>query len=145
HAIEEGVIDPRMMLSLGIRGPLNTPDDLDYAAEKGIEIISYSEAATEDGLDRLEAFIERLGDREVYLTFDIDCIDPAFAPGTGTPCCGGFTSGEAIDLLRAFAGVNLVGGDVVEVLPDRDHGEITALLASHVVFEMLALAAVRAM
>ncbi|HRP62177.1 MAG TPA: agmatinase [Phycisphaerales bacterium] len=143
HAIEEGLIDPSMMLSMGIRGPLNTADDLDYAEQHGIEIITLAEAATDDGLDRLEAFIERLGDRETYLTFDIDCVDPAYAPGTGTPCCGGFTSGEAFDLLRAFAGVNLVGADVVEVLPDRDHADITALLASHVIFEILALAAVR--
>ena len=83
----------------------------------------------------------RLGGDETYLTFDIDCIDPAFAPGTGTPCCGGFTSAEAFDLIRNCKGVNLVGADVVEVLPAMDPTKTTALLASHVIFEILALAA----
>lgn len=79
----------------------------------------------------------------MYVTFDIDCVDPAYAPGTGTPCPGGFTSAEAFALLRSASGANVVGGDVVEVLPMLDHAEITALLAAHVAFEILALAAIR--
>jgi len=75
----------------------------------------------------------------VYLTFDIDCIDPAYAPGTGTPSIGGFTSPEALALLRSLRGINLVGGDVVEVLPDRDPSGITSLLASHIMFEIICL------
>ena len=91
---------------------------------------------------RYESFLSRLLGDELYLSFDIDCVDPAFAPGTGTPCCGGFTSAEAFALLRRAAASNLVGADIVEVLPDRDHAEMTSLLASHVMIEILAAAAV---
>ncbi|MEM7228194.1 MAG: agmatinase [Planctomycetota bacterium] len=141
RAIEDGLIDPKRMLSLGIRGPLNTETDLDYAREHGIDIVRADQVFTEDGQRRIDAFLKRLGHDETYLTFDIDCVDPAYAPGTGTPCCGGFTSTEAMTLLRRCAGVNLVGADLVEVLPDRDVSDITALLASHVIAEVLALAA----
>lgn len=144
HAIEEGLIDPRRMVSIGIRGPLNTADDLHYAEEHDIQIVTYEDCTTDTGIVRIEDFLKRIAEDETYLTFDIDCIDPAFAPGTGTPCCGGFSTAEAFDLLRLCAGVNLVGADVVEVLPDRDPAGITALAASHVIFEILALAAVRA-
>ena len=87
------------------------------------------------------AFLKRLGDDEIYLTFDIDCIDPGYAPGTGTPSIGGFTSAQALALVRALRGINLVGGDVVEVLPDRDPIGITALLAAHIMFEIICLIA----
>ncbi|MHC4949068.1 MAG: arginase family protein [Planctomycetota bacterium] len=144
RAIEDGLIDPKRMLSVGIRGPLNTAVDLDYGRDRGVELVTYDAWRRGDGADRVAAFLRRLGDDEAYLTFDIDCVDPAFAPGTGTPCCGGFTAAEALDLLRGCAGVNLAGADVVEVLPDRDPAGVTSLLASHVLFEILALAAVRA-
>jgi agmatinase len=142
HAIDEGMIDPKRMVSIGIRGPLNTADDLSYADEHGIQIVTYEDCTTDAGITRIEDFLERIGSDETYITFDIDCIDPAYAPGTGTPCCGGFSTAEAFDLLRLCAGVNLVGADVVEVLPDRDPSGITALAASHVIFELLALSAV---
>lgn len=145
RAIEDGILDPGRMLSIGIRGPLNSANDLSYGREHGIDIVTYEQWRNGDGNARIASFLERLGDDEVYLTFDIDCIDPAFAPGTGTPCCGGFTSAEAFDLLRRCAGVNLVGADVVEVLPDRDPGGITALLAAHVMFEILGLSAISAL
>ena len=145
RAQEDGIIDLRRTLSVGIRGPLNASEDLSYGREHGIELVTFEQWRSGDGSKRIVEFLKRLGDDEVYLSFDIDCIDPAFAPGTGTPCCGGFTSAEAISLLRQCAGVNLVGADVVEVLPDRDVSGITALLASHIMFEMLCLPAVRAM
>ena len=144
HAIEEGLIDPKRMLTIGIRGPLNTADDLDYARDHGIEIVTYEDCTSDDGIARIEAFLDALGDDETYLTFDIDCIDPAFAPGTGTPNCGGFSSAEVFDLLRLCAGTNVVGADLVEVLPDRDPAGTTALLGAEVIFEVLALAAYRA-
>ncbi len=144
RAHEEGIIDASRMLTVGIRGPLNTVEDLEYAKEHGIEIVTCDQWRTGDGKQRISDFLKRLGDDEVYLSFDIDCIDPAFAPGTGTPSCGGFTSAEVFSILRQWAGVNLVGADVVEVLPDRDVAGITALLASHVIFEILSIAAVRA-
>ncbi len=139
RAIEEKLIDPKRMLSIGIRGPLNTLQDLDYAREHGITLITFDEWKFGDGAERIAAFMKRLGRDEAYLTFDIDCVDPAFAPGTGTPCCGGFTSAEVLHLLRQLKGSNIVGADVVEVLPDRDVSGITALLAAQVMVEALAL------
>lgn len=149
RAIERGYINPRRMLSIGIKGPLNTGDDLKYAAEHGVTIVTYEDWSQRDGQATISQFLRSLGDEETYLTFDIDCIDPAYAPGTGTPSIGGFTSAEALQLLRGLAGdgegagVNIVGADVVEVLPDRDVAGITALLAGHIIFEVVCLDAVR--
>jgi len=141
RAIEDGLIDPKRMLSIGVRGPLNSKSDLDFARDHGVQIITFDDWKWGDGEKRSAAFVKKLADAETYLTFDIDCIDPAFAPGTGTPCAGGFTSAEALHLLRRMAGANVAGADVVEVLPDRDVAGITALLASHILIEILALAA----
>lgn len=142
RAVEAGYIDPRRMLSIGIKGPLNTRTDLNYAKEHGVTIVTYEQLQRE-GTATIDRFLEALGDDEAYLTFDIDVIDPAYAPGTGTPSIGGLTSAEALSLLRRLDGVNVVGADVVEVLPDRDVAGITALLAGHVMFEILCLDALR--
>lgn len=142
RAIEDGLVDPHAMISIGIKGPLNTPKDLDFARDRGIEIVTYDRWSRE-GHAPIDAFMRRLAGRDAYLTFDVDCIDPAFAPGTGTPCPGGFTSAEVLTLLRALRGVNLVGADVVEVLPDRDPAGVTSFLAAHVAFEILALDAAK--
>lgn len=140
--IESGVLDPRRTISVGIKGPLNTADDLVYASAQGIELVTH-ERWRRDGDGPLRAFVGRVGGAPVYVSFDIDCVDPVYAPGTGTPCVGGFTSAEALALIRSCVGVNLVGADVVEVLPDRDVAGNTALLAAHVAFEIIALDAVR--
>lgn len=142
RAIEDGYLNPKRMLSIGIKGPLNTRHDLDYARENGITILTYEQVQRE-GTATIDRFVEDLGTEEVYLTFDIDCVDPAYAPGTGTPSVGGFTSAEVLALLRRLVGIDVVGADVVEVLPDRDLAQITALLAGHVIFEILCLAAAR--
>lgn len=145
RAIEEGIVDPKRMISIGVKGPLNSPDDLAYGRAQGIELVTYGDWRHRDGQSRIDAFLDRVraaGD-PVYVTFDIDAIDPAYAPGTGTPSPGGFTSVEAFELLRAARGVNVVGGDVVEVLPDMDPAGVTAFLASHILFEILALIALR--
>lgn len=142
RAVEDGYLNPKRMLSIGIKGPLNTSADLDYAKANGVELVTHAQWRRE-GPARIDRFARSLGDEPVYITFDIDCIDPAFAPGTGTPCLGGFTSAEAFELLRSLKGVNPVGADVVEVLPDRDVAGNTALLAGHVMFEILCLDAVR--
>jgi arginase family enzyme len=126
---------------VGIKGPLNRKDDLDFARDHGMTILTH-ERFERDGLATIAQFVRGLQGRPTYLTFDIDCIDPAFAPGTGTPCPGGMTSAQAFAALRACKGVQLCGADVVEVLPDRDVAGITALLAGHVVFEVLALGAI---
>jgi agmatinase len=141
RAIEAGIVNPRKMLSVGIKGPLNTADDLAFAKQQGVKIMTYADLHKKGTLDAspLRAFVKQLKQTPAYVTFDIDVVDPAFAPGTGTPCPGGLTSGEALDLLRALKGTNIVGADVVEVLPDRDPAGITAFLAAHVMFEVLAL------
>ena len=139
RAIEDRLIDPKRMLSIGIRGPLNTLSDLDYGRDHGITMITADDWLRGDGRERAASFVQSLGDDETYLSFDIDCVDPAFAPGTGTPCCGGFSSAEAFSILRSLAGVNLIGADIVEVLPDRDPTGVTALLAAHLIVEILAL------
>jgi agmatinase len=139
RAIEEGLVDPRAMLSIGVRGPLNRADDLDFARANGVTLITASEVHCGASRARIDAFVRALASRETYLTFDIDVLDPAFAPGTGTPCPGGLSAAQVFDLLRALRGVRLAGADVVEVLPDRDVSGNTALLAAHVMFEVLAL------
>lgn len=140
RAIEDGIINPRRMISLGIKGPLNTGSDLEYAAGHGVQVVMREELET-TGRTRLEHFVRDLGGAPTYVTFDVDVVDPAFAPGTGTPSIGGITSAESLSLLRMLNGLNIAGGDVVEVLPDRDHAGITALLAAHVAFEIIALTA----
>ncbi len=142
RAIEEGLIDPKRMLTVGVKGPLNTRKDLDYAKDKGVTLVTYDRWKRE-GEAPIREFVKRLGDDEAYLSYDIDAVDPAFAPGTGTPSIGGFTSAEALGLLRVLRGANIVGADLVEVLPDRDVAGITALLASQIIVEILALDAVR--
>ncbi|MEE3002517.1 MAG: agmatinase [Planctomycetota bacterium] len=139
RAIEDGLVNPKRMLSIGIRGPLNTPSDLDYGTEHGVRIITATEWFSGEGAERMDAFLAELGSDEVYLTFDIDCVDPSFAPGTGTPCPGGFSSRDALDLVRRCAGIQLAGADLVEVLPDRDPTGCTSLLAAHLLAEILAL------
>jgi agmatinase len=142
RAIEDGIVAPDRMLSIGVKGPLNSGDDLKFAAANGVRVLGPDEFRRE-GVKAAADFLRRVGDEPVYLTFDIDVVDPAFAPGTGTPSIGGFTSGEVLAALRLFKGANLVGADVVEVLPDRDVAGITSLLAAHVIFEILALDAAR--
>lgn len=142
RAIEDGLVDPKRMLSIGIKGPLNTASDLEFARDHGVTVLTYDDVRKQ-GAAPIAKFVKKLGAAPAYVTFDVDVVDPAFAPGTGTPSVGGFTSAEALDLVRACRGVNVVGADVVEVLPDRDVSGITALLAAHVAFEVLSLDAVK--
>ncbi len=141
RAIERGIIDPKRMISIGIKGPLNTATDLDFAKEHGVTIITREDWLS-TGPATLKAFLKTIADDPAYITFDIDAIDPAFAPGTGTPSIGGFSSTEALAMLRSLSGLQVCGGDVVEVLPDRDVAGNTALLAAHIAFEILCLSAV---
>lgn len=138
RAIEAGYIDPKAMISIGIRGTLNDPADLNYAKQQGVTLITFDEWR-KNGPQILAAFISKLAKRETYITFDVDAVDPAFCPGTGTPVAGGFTSAEALATVRSLRGINLVGADVVEVLPDRDVSEITATFAAQLLAEILGL------
>jgi agmatinase len=134
-AAKNGLVDPANSVQIGIR--TTNPDTL------GFNIID----APDVHASGVEAVVARtreiLGDRPVYLTFDIDCLDPSHAPGTGTPVCGGLTTHQAMAILRGLAGINVVGMDVVEVAPAYDVGEITALAGAHLAMEMLYLYARR--
>jgi agmatinase/guanidinopropionase len=143
HVIEEGLVDPARVLQIGIRGPLAAGDDLAFTRVNGVTVTTVDDLR----IGGLEAFIARLPafpDGPTYITFDIDCLDPAFAPGTGTPVPGGLTTYEVQRILRALKIGNLVGGDVVEVSPPYDCADITALAAVDVMFEMLSQMATRA-
>lgn len=142
RAVEEGLVDAGASTQAGLRGPLYASGDLDESRELGFA------ALTADELRALgaEAFgqlvTDRIGSRPVFLSFDVDFCDPAYAPGTGTPEIGGFTSAEAQALIRVLAGIALVGADVVETLPAYDGpGQPTALLAANIAWETLALVA----
>ena len=143
HALEEGLIAYGQLHQVGIRGPQGGARDAELGAVHGARVHTAEEIAHR-GVAAISAEIRHeVGDRPMYLSFDVDAVDPAFAPGTGTPVPGGLTSREALQLLRELAGVALVGMDVVEVCPPLDHADVTAQLAAHVLFEGLALAAVR--
>ncbi len=141
RALEEGLIDPRRMVQVGIRGPLYGPEDFALHDEHGIEVIRI-EAVKEHGLAWAVGRLGRLRGGPVYCSFDIDAVDPAYAPATGTPEVGGLTSYEALALVRALAGLGLVGADVVEVSPPYDGpGQVTALLAANLMFELVSVMA----
>ncbi len=127
-----------------MRGPLYAADDYDVARQLGLMLMSNDEMRQHSMTEVAAIVRERVGGGPTFLTFDIDKIDPAYAPGTGTPEVGGVTSWEALQLLRGLQGINFVVFDIVEVLPAYDHGQITALLAANVAFEMLTLVAARA-
>lgn len=142
RAVEEGLIAKDAYLQIGIRGPVSAPEDYADASRAGAEMLLIGEAlemGTSAIVDRIHA---KMGNRKVYVTLDIDATDPAYAPGTGTPEVGGFTSFQMLQMVRGLKGLNLVGFDLVEVNPQYDHGDITALLAANLVFEFLSLLAV---
>ena len=137
RASEEGLIDLTASTHVGIRGPLYGPEDLRDDARLGFAIISSAEIESE-GLPRaIERMLTRLGDHPTYISVDVDVLDPAHAPGTGTPEAGGMTSRELLAMIRALRAVNLVGADVVEVAPAYDHAQITAIAASHIAYEII--------
>ncbi|HEU4657714.1 MAG TPA: agmatinase [Capillimicrobium sp.] len=143
RALEEGLIDPHRSLLAGMRGPLYAASDLDEPRSWGFEIVTTDELRTWTPARYGDRVRERVGDGPAYLSFDIDVLDPAFAPGTGTPEVAGLLPHEALGFLRALAGLSFVGFDVVEVSPQFDGpGQVTALHAAAVAYELLALAAV---
>ncbi|PYQ79868.1 MAG: agmatinase [Acidobacteria bacterium] len=137
RAIEEGLVDGRRFVQVGIRGPMYGEDDFDFHREHGITVVDIDQVK-DRGVAWTIDEIRRIVTGPAYMTFDIDGVDPAFAPGTGTPEVGGLTSHEAIRLVRGLRGLSLVGGDIVEVAPLFDGpGQITAVLAANVMFEFL--------
>jgi agmatinase len=142
HAIREGLIEPARSVQIGIRSPVQR-DVWDWTIEQGMTIIS-AQDVHEAGPAVIAARITKIvGSGPAYLTFDVDALDPAFAPGTGTPEIGGLASWQAQAILRRLGAIDFAGMDVVEVAPAYDHSEITALAAASVVWEYLALASVR--
>ena len=137
NAVEEGLLRTRDVLEIGIRGPLTEAHDLTFAEQHGFRVISPRQVKR--NLDLSCASISALaGTGPVYVSFDMDALDPAYAAGTGTPVPGGLSSFEALELVRALSGLHVVGMDVVEISPDHDPSGNTALLAATVLAEMLA-------
>jgi len=143
RAFEEGLLLEDKSMHVGIRGPVYDRDDFVRDHEFGFQIIRCSDLDV-IGVDAvIQRVKDRLGDAPVYVSIDIDVLDPAYAPGTGTPETGGLHSRELLALLRGLNGINIVGGDVVEIAPAYDHASITALAGATVVFDLLALMANR--
>jgi guanidinobutyrase len=137
RAFEEGLLAPEKVVQIGLRGSGYAADDFDWSRRQGFRVVP-AEACWHRSLTPLMAEIrEQMGDAPVYLSFDIDGLDPAFAPGTGTPEVGGLSVWQGLEIVRGCHGLNLVGGDVVEVSPPYDRSGNTALLAANLLFEML--------
>ena len=139
RAVEEGLIDPARSTQMGMRGGVYGPGDFDECREMGFTLLPWEDLA-QLGTEAVAAAVGRATGK-AFLTFDIDFVDPAFAPGTGTPECGGPSSMQALALVRACRGLDLASGDVVEVLPDLDVSHLTATLAATVANEILTLVA----
>ena len=141
RASEEGLLDPEHCLHVGIRGPLYAPTDLSDDKVLGFQVLSCDDFQLQGLATMIERMRARIGDAPVYVSVDIDVLDPAHAPGTGTPEAGGLTSRELLHCLRNLKGVNIVGADIVEVAPAYDHAEITGIAAAHVGYELLSVLA----
>ena len=142
RASEEGLIDPERSMHVGIRGPLYGEQDLTADGVLGFQVIHTDDYQIQGLATVIERMRARLGEGPVYVSVDIDVLDPAHAPGTGTPEAGGLTSRELLHTLRALVGADIVGADIVEVAPAYDHAEITGIAAAHVAYELLSVLAV---
>ncbi|MEM9813728.1 MAG: agmatinase [Pseudomonadota bacterium] len=143
RAVEEGLIDPKQTIQIGIRGTQNLTEGWDYSAATGMRVV-FCEEVHAEGVAAIAAEARALvGERPVYLSFDIDSLDPVYAPGTGTPEIGGLTSFQAQELLRGLRGLAYVGADLVEVSPPLDTGSLTALTGAALAYEILCLLAER--
>jgi len=141
RAVEEGLLIPERTVQIGIRGAKNSEEGLTFALESGMRVI-FMEEFTELGVKAVTDEARSVaGDGPTYISFDIDCLDPAFAPGTGTPEVGGMTTIEAQALVRGLRGLDLIGGDVVEVSPPFDPSGNTALVGATMMYEILCILA----
>jgi agmatinase len=143
RAAEEGLLDRSGCLHVGTRGPLYTAGDLDDDAELGFQVVPCTDLDSLGSGGVVERIRARAGRRPVYVSIDIDVLDPAFAPATGTPEAGGLTSRELLAIVRGLDTLNLVGADIVEVAPAYDHADITGIAAAHVAYELLSAMAPR--
>jgi agmatinase len=136
RAIEEGLIREQSFLQVGLRGQVYSSGDFDFARQHKIEMITAEEFHAK-GMKLFREKAQAFHGKPVYITLDIDCVDPAFAPGTGTPQVGGFSSAQMLELVRGLRGLKIVGCDLVEVSPPYDNGSITSLLAANLLYELL--------
>ena len=143
RAVEEGIVDTEALSHVGTRGPLYGKKDLEDDRRFGFGIVTSSDVYYQGVREVVDKLRQRLGNRPVYVSIDIDVLDPAHAPGTGTPEAGGMTSRELLEILRGFRGLNVIGADVVEVAPAYDHAEITGVAAAHVAYDLVSLLAMR--
>lgn len=143
RAVEEGLLDPKRVVQIGIRGSIYHPTDFDFALQSGMRVMFIEEVARRPIDDLMAEACQIVGAGKTYISFDVDSIDPSMAPGTGTPEIGGLTTFDAQRMLRHLRGLDIVGADVVEVAPPFDVGGMTALVASTVMFELLCVIAER--
>jgi agmatinase len=143
RAVEEELILVDHSIQAGMRGSIYSRDSLDDARKLGFDLVTSVEAQEQGIYELIRRIRKRVGDAKAFVSFDIDFVDPAYAPGTGTPEVGGFTSREALRIVRGLKGLNLIGFDLVEVLPQHDPSQITALLAANIVYEFISLIALR--
>ncbi|WP_348535961.1 agmatinase [Labrys sp. LIt4] len=141
RAIEEGLVDPRRMIQIGIRGAISDAANYDFARTAGVRIIFIEEFMARGVADVMAEARAIIGDKPTYLSFDIDALDPSFAPGTGTPEIGGMSSREAQAMIRLMGGAHLIGADLVEVSPPLDPSGLTALTGATLMFELLCVMA----
>ncbi len=141
RAFEEGIIDTEALSHVGTRGPLYGKKDLEDDRRFGFGIVTSADVYYQGVAEVIAKLRDRIGDRPLYISIDIDVLDPAHAPGTGTPEAGGITSREILEILRGFRGLNIIGADVVEVAPVYDHAEITGVAASHIAYDLVSLLA----
>lgn len=141
RAVEEGILDTEAISHVGTRGPLYGKKDLEDDKRFGFGIVTSADVFRQGVDEVVHKLRDRIGNRPLYVSIDIDVLDPAHAPGTGTPEAGGITSRELLEILRGLRGMNLIGADVVEVAPAYDHAEITGVAASHVAYDLVTLLA----
>lgn len=143
RALEEGLIDTSCSSQIGLRGPLYDDADFQMSQEAGFHVVTGPELHEQGIPPTLAQIVARVGSGPTYLSFDIDFVDPAFAPGTGTPEVGGFTGAQCLQLIRGLQGINFIGFDLVEVMPPYDSQGITSLLAANLVYEFISLIALQ--
>ncbi|WDZ79665.1 agmatinase (plasmid) [Ensifer adhaerens] len=137
RAYEDGCLNPNLVFQVGLRGTGYASDDFDWSRDKGFTVVPAEECWHKSLVPLIEGIRAKIGNHKTYLTFDIDSLDPAYAPGTGTPEIGGLTVIQAIEIIRGCRGLNLVGADLVEVSPPFDTTGTTAITAANLLYEML--------
>jgi agmatinase len=141
RALEEGLLDTTRSSQIGLRGSLYDSEDLQMSYEAGFQVVTGLQLHQQGVDETIQQVVGRIAEGPAYLSFDIDFVDPAFAPGTGTPEAGGFTGAQCLQLIRGLAGVNFIGFDLVEVMPPYDPAGITSLLAANLIYEFISLIA----